>query len=270
MSTMEYLHPHRRPNGRIQAAVFDFDGTFSTLRCGWEKVMKSLMLECISGSTGPYDPALVQKVRNYIDSSTGIQTIYQMEWLKQETDKAGHGSPEWDAWYYKDEYNRRLMAAIRDRITAVESGEKAPEEFLIKGAVEFLNTLRDAGIEVYLASGTDHRDVMHEAAALGIADAFTEVRGAPERLAACSKEAVIRMILEEKNLPGEALLLVGDGKVEIALGAAAGAFTIGAATNEDTREGINPKKRERLIAAGADVLVGDFSELDALKAWLGI
>ena len=27
--------------------LFDFDGTISTLRCGWEKVMKPLMLEMI-------------------------------------------------------------------------------------------------------------------------------------------------------------------------------------------------------------------------------
>ena len=78
------------------------------------------------------------------------------------------------------------------------------------------------------------------------------------------------MILEEKNLPGEALLLVGDGKVEIALGAECGAFTIGAATNEEALEGVNPIKRERLIKVGADIIIGDFQNLPELKAWLGI
>lgn len=265
------LITNRLPKGRIKAAVFDFDGTFSTLRCGWERVMKPLMLESISGGKKEaYPPELEEKVDNYIDTSTGIQTVYQMQWLKEETEKAGFGSEEKDAWYYKDEYNRRLMEEIKGRIKSLETKEKSPDDFLIKGAKEFLKMLIDSGIEVYLASGTDHKDVVKEASALGVADKFTEIKGAPERKAACSKEAVIKMILEEKNLPGEALLLVGDGKVEIALGKECGAFTIGAATDEEHLEGLNPVKRERLIKAGADIIIGDFQNLTALKNWLGI
>ena len=135
---------------------------------------------------------------------------------------------------------------------------------------QFLQLLHDAGVALYLASGTDHKDVVKEASALGVADKFTEIKGAPERKAACSKEAVIKMILEEKNLPGEALLLVGDGKVEIALGKECGAFTIGTATDEEHLEGLNPVKRDRLIKAGADIIIGDFQNLTALKNWLGI
>lgn len=268
---IEYINKEKLPKGRIKAAVFDFDGTFSTLRCGWEKVMKPLMLECISGGKkDSYPIELEEKIDKYIDASTGIQTVYQMQWLKEEVEKAGFSDENHDAWYYKDEYNRRLLNEISGRIKALNNKEKCPEDFLIKGAVDFLETLINSGIEVYLASGTDHCDVVKEAAALGVADKFTEIKGAPERKAACSKEAVIKMILEEKNLPGEALLLVGDGKVEIALGAECGAFTIGAATNEEALEGVNPIKRERLIKAGADIIIGDFKNLPELKAWLGI
>ena len=46
---LEMLHPDHLPKGKVKAAIFDFDGTFSTLRCGWEKVMRKLMLELISG-----------------------------------------------------------------------------------------------------------------------------------------------------------------------------------------------------------------------------
>lgn len=264
---LEILHPEHCPQGTIRAAIFDFDGTFSTLRCGWEKVMKPLMLEYISGGQG-WDEELEEKVDAYIDASTGIQTVYQMQWLAEEVEKAGFGQPERDAWWYKDEYNRRLMEQVAQRLGRLESGEDQPEQYLVAGAVEFLKALRNAGIEVYLASGTDHKDVVHEATVLGVADVFSSIKGAPERQAACSKEAVLKMILEEKNLPGESLLLVGDGKVEIALGAACGAYTLGAATNEKALRGVNPIKRERLIKAGADVIVGDFENLEELLAWL--
>ena len=264
---LEIIKPDHLPQGTIRVAIFDFDGTFSTLRCGWEQVMRPLMLEYISGGQG-YDQALEQKVDAYIDASTGIQTVYQMQWLAEQVEAAGYGVPGRDAWWYKDEYNRRLMEQVSVRIGRLESGEEQPEQYLVAGAVEFLKALKQAGIQVYLASGTDHKDVVHEATVLGVADFFTEIKGAPERKAACSKEAVLKMILEEQNLPGECLLLVGDGKVEIALGAQCGAYTLGAATREEERWGLNPVKRERLLKAGADVIVGDFTDLQGLLAWI--
>ena len=63
MSTMEYLHPHRRPNGRIQAAVFDFDGTFSTLRAA-----SNVFLDANLG----YDPNNVFLNINRIDVTQAI------------------------------------------------------------------------------------------------------------------------------------------------------------------------------------------------------
>lgn len=271
MTNLEILHPDRRPAGRLRAAIFDFDGTFSTLRCGWERVMRPLMLEMISGADAADAPAALQReVDDYIDASTGIQTVYQMRWLSQRVAAAGRAVPGRDEWWYKDEYNRRLMAQVEDRIARLARGEESPAQYLVAGAVPFLQLLRAADIEVYLASGTDDCDVRREAAVLGVADCFTAIMGAPEHRAACSKEAVMEMILEQKKLPGDELLMIGDGKVEIALGAAAGAFTLGAATDEVHLAGLNPVKRTRLAAAGADVITGDFENLPALRAWLGI
>ena len=102
---IEILHPIRIPRGRIRAAVFDFDGTISTLRCGWESVMRGLMLELLSDGS----KELEEEIDAYIDSSTGIQTVYQMKWLKERVEKAGRGDPAHDVWWYKDEYNRWLM-----------------------------------------------------------------------------------------------------------------------------------------------------------------
>ena len=57
--------------------------------------------------------------------------------------------------------------------------------------------------------------------------------------------------------------------IQAILGAAVGAFTIGAATNEGARQGVDETKRRRLIAAGADVIVGDFGDVSALMTRLG-
>ena len=126
--------------------------------------------------------------------------------------------------------------------------------------------LAEHGIEIYIASGTDDADVKREASLLGIAHLVQEVKGAPYHKKDCSKEAVIRELIQTQGLTGKELMVVGDGKVEIQLGAAVGAITIGVATEEILQDGTyNKKKLDKLQAAGADYIVPDFIQL--LQMW---
>lgn len=47
---MEILSNLESERPKLKVTLFDFDGTISTLRCGWEDIMEPLMLEIISGS----------------------------------------------------------------------------------------------------------------------------------------------------------------------------------------------------------------------------
>ena len=265
---MEVLHSNtaRTP---VRAVLFDFDGTVSTLRCGWEAVMKPLMLEMISGGK-PWDTALEKEVEDYISESTGIQTIHQMKWLAATVHERGNNpGASTDPWWYKGEYNRRLMENVSKRVESLSSGQVPNTMYLITGSEDFLRALCERGVKLYVASGTDHPDVCHEAAALGLDKYFTLIAGAPVGEENCSKEKVMAQLLEAEGLHGDEVAVIGDGKVEIRLGCEAGARTIGLATNE--REGgVDAVKRERLIKAGADVFAGDFSEKEALLAFLGL
>ena len=49
-----------------------------------------------------------------------------------------------------------------------------------------------------------------------------------------------------------------------------GARAIGLASDEEHRHGVNPVKRERLVKAGADIITGDFNELNELLTFLGL
>lgn len=266
---MEILHS-TVPTCPIRAMVLDFDGTISTLRCGWETVMEPLMLEMICGKTEPSE-AIRKEVAAYIDESTGIQTILQMKWLANAVQEKGlnPGMPT-DPWFYKAEYNRRLMLQVQQRLNRLKSGEEAPEAYLMAGSRAFLENLCSRGIRLYVASGTDHPDVVNEATCLGVAQYFTQIAGAPVGSENCSKEKVIAELLDAQKLPGEQLAVIGDGKVEIRLGKEAGARTIGLAGNERQRRGIDEVKRQRLIAAGADVITGDYLEPDAIFEFLGL
>lgn len=250
--------------GPVRAVLFDFDGTISTLRHGWEAVMKPLMLEVLSPAGGPFE----EMVDRYIDESTGIQTIAQMKWLSETVRRLGLRAE--DPWHYKAEYNRRLMETVGARLRSLESGVLNREDFLIAGSEAFLQSLHDRGVRLYVASGTDHPDVVREVAALGLEGYFDLVAGAPTGSENCSKEAVIGRLLRDEGLTGGDFAVIGDGKVEIRLGREACARTVGLATDEARRSGVDPVKRERLIKAGADAIAGDFLDLRALLDFLGL
>ncbi len=263
----------RNPNTAktpVRAVLFDFDGTISTLRCGWELVMKPLMLEMISGSSA-WTAELEAEVDAYINESTGIQTIHQMKWLAATVHERGmNPTAPTDPWWYKDEYNRRLMENIQTRLARLTGGEAAQTDFVMAGSEDFLKALCGRGVKLYVASGTDHPDVLNEVAALGLTKYFTHIAGAPVKQENCSKEKVIAQLMEAEGLRGDDFAVIGDGKVEIRLGSEAGARTIGLASNEKDRCGVDEIKRERLIKAGADVIAGDFLETDALLSFLGL
>ena len=244
----------------VKAAVFDFDGTVSTLRCGWETVMEGVMTEQLAGSLPAAE--LRQRIRDYIDESTGLQTICQMEWLADSVRRLCGREPL-DPWDYKDIYNARLLETVNVRVAALENGSAAPEDFLVPGSREFLELLARRGVRVFVASGTDDPDVRREAWLLGIAPLVSEIRGSQVRRKDNSKADVIRRILTGQNLSGSELMTVGDGKVEIALGREAGAAAIGIASDERRFGGhFNEKKLEKLTRAGADYIAADFTPLN--------
>jgi len=255
---------------KLKAVIFDFDGTLSTLRHGWEKIMEPLMIEMISGNS-EVDEDLLKEVKDYINQSTGLQTYYQMKWLAEAVKRHGKNTGTiQDPWWYKAEYNRRLMEPVNKRIKKIQSGKSTICEYLIRGSKEFLEALFARSIEIYVASGTDHPDVNHETEVLGLKKYFKEVSGAPLGEAKCSKEAVIKKLLEDRKLNGSELVVIGDGKIEIALGRQVGAVTLGVASDEEKRCGVNFVKKQRLIKAGAHAIVGDFRNLDELLNWLGL
>ena len=206
-------------------------------------------------------------VRKYIDESTGIQTIFQMRWLAEEITRRGKTAE--DPWAYKDEYNRRLMLEVQRRRDAVTAGLESAETYTVPGAKAFLDALRERGVRMYAASGTDEEDVRAEAKVLGFDGYFEEIAGAKRGADDCSKEAVLRRLVRSgENLN---LLVVGDGKVEIALGREAGALTLGIASQDApgcTEPGMNLQKYRRLAAAGAHAIAADFTELEEILAWI--
>ena len=250
-------------------ALFDFDGTLSLIRQGWQEVMTGLMLEilCDTG-TSESEEELTALILDFITELTGKQTIYQMIRLTEEVERRGKKPQE--PLVYKREYNDRLLAKIADRREALRAAELKPEDLLVKGSYAFLDALREWGVKLHLASGTDEQYVKEEAALLGLPDYFEgRIFGAQDDYKSFSKAMVIERLICEEQIDGAELIGFGDGYVEIENVKTAGGTSIGLATDE-TGESDQPDawKRERLIAAGADVIVADFQPRDQILAYL--
>ena len=254
--------------GCIRSALFDFDGTISLIREGWQQIMVPMMVEVLAETRQHEDESVVrQVVTAYVEELTGKQTIYQMLRLCEEVAKRG-GVPR-SALEYKRSYLALLWQHIKDRVAALESGAVGPDDLCVPGSRALLRELQQRGVTLYLASGTDLADVRREAHALGLDEFFPErVFGALDRYWEFSKAQLIADIMEQHQLAGPQFLGVGDGYVEIENTKAAGGIAVGVASDEARRTGINHWKRERLIRAGADIIIPDFRELESLIAYL--
>lgn len=255
--------------GNIRHVVFDFDGTISLIRDGWQNVMVPMMVEFLQTETDTSETReqLEAIVVEFVDRLTGKQTIYQMIQLAEEIEKRG-GKPK-EPLLYKDAYNNRLLPIVDQRITALADGSLSAESLRVPKALEFLQSLDELGIECYLASGTDVEFVKNEAGLLGVAKHLKGgIFGALREYKKFSKAMIIQKILSDFDLSGSELLIVGDGYVEIENAKAVDAIAVGVASVEDNIYNMNADKRDRLIRAGADIIIPDFQEGEQLLRYL--
>ncbi len=245
---------------RIKNALFDFDGTLSLIREGWQQVMIPYFLEEMAKCPNCPDAKTTEDiVTEFVDRLTGKQTIYQCMALVDEIKKYG-GNPETPK-YYKDEYVRRLMERIRDRREGLANGTLKPEDYLVRGSVEFLTLLKSHGVTMFLASGSDEPQVKEEVALLGLTEFFgNNIYGAKDATVDCSKDLVIKELLATDGVAGNQLIAFGDGFVEIELVVGAGGYGVAVATDEKHPGVLDNHKREKLLRAGAGMCIPDFSD----------
>jgi phosphoglycolate phosphatase len=264
---MEILRPDL-PRGRFRFVLFDFDGTLSLIREGWPQVMIPMMVSVLRETgTAESEAELTAAVEEFVMRLNGKQTIYQMIQLADEVRRRG-GTPL-EPLAYKHRYHDLLMARIQGRLTALESGAAKSEEWTVPGSHELLENFRRRGLTLYLASGTDLKYVRREAELLGVADYFGEhIYGALDDYHDFSKRMIIERILQENNLRGEELLGFGDGFVEIEEIKRAGGVAVAVASDEVKRRGVHAWKRDRLVQAGADIVVPEYRRRQRLLAYL--
>ena len=256
------------PRGRFCSVLFDFDGTLSLIREGWPQVMIPMMVEVLRETgTEESEKDLNQAVEEFVMRLNGRQTIFQMMQLAEEVRRRG-GQPL-EPLAYKHRYHDLLMERIRDRLAALEKGTATPEEWTVPGSHALLEALHRRGATLFLASGTDLKYVRHEVGLLGLTSFFGDhIYGALDEYKSFSKKMIIDKIIRDHGLHGEELLGFGDGFVEIEEVKSVGGVAVAVASDEVNRRGVNAWKRNRLIRAGADIVIPEYRKHERLLSYL--
>ncbi|MCK4282862.1 MAG: HAD family hydrolase [Candidatus Brocadiae bacterium] len=267
-TSVEIIHEPER-KAPPQHVLFDFDGTLSLIREGWPSIMVPMMVEILQ-ATGTDESAerLHDCAFEFVMQLNGKQTIYQMIRLAEEVEGRG-GTPE-DPFVYKQMYLDRLMEHIGNRREALQSGAATPEEMVVPHSLEILTALKERGVALYVASGTDQCYVDEEARLLGLDGYFGEhIYGAQKDYKRFSKQAVIENILSKNRVEGSLLLGFGDGYVEIQNIKSVGGTAVAVASDEAGRSGKPDQwKRDRLMGVGADIVIPDFQDYKALLNYI--
>ena len=152
-----------------------------------------------------------------------------------------------------------LNDRIRHRLDDLRSGEAPPEKYLVPGARALLESLRERGMRLYLASGTDQDYMRDEADLLDVSRYFDGgVYGALDDYKSFSKKILIQRLIAGAECQGEEILGFGDGYVEIENVKEVGGVAVGVATAEPECRVVDEWKRTRLAGVGADFIVPNF------------
>ena len=259
---LENLHPDVSA-AHVRVVLFDFDGTLSLIRSGWMDVMIPMMMELLSEVAKDETEAQIREVvEEFVWRLTGKQTIYQTIELAEQIRKRG-GTPK-DPLEYKRMYLDRLWVQVRDRVKALKEGAP-PDQYMVPGSRQLLEALRERGLRMYLASGTDEFYMKEEARLLDVTKYFDGgVFGALDDYKSFSKAILIQRIIQNAECEGREFLGFGDGYVEIQNVKQVGGVAVGVATDEPDCLKIDPWKRNRLAGVGADIIVPNYLESDRL------
>jgi phosphoglycolate phosphatase len=150
----------------------------------------------------------------------------------------------------------RLAGHYRDRFLAQRAGGGSEAQApLYPGALAALERLAASpATPLGVATGKARRGLDHVLASHGLGRFFATVQTADHHPSK-PHPSMLLAALAETGCDAATAVMVGDTEFDMAMGRAAGLATIGVSW------GYHP--RERLLAAGAGIVIEDFAELDA-------
>ena len=260
--------PGFAPRLGITHAVFDFDGTLSWLRHGWPEIMLEIFLPLLPRRADDTEPAVRKSLLADIYALNGKLTIHQMIRFTKRVRERGGTPPDPEG--LRQRFQATLDQRIAERAAKVREAKVHPADYVVHGAVALLEKISARGLKLFILSGTLEDRVCEEGELIGVARFFGARIIGSHADKPFSKLTHFEQILREERISGANLLSFGDGAVEIEATKKLGGLAIGVASDEmHNGSGVmEPHKRRALLTAGADALIADYREPDALLARL--
>jgi len=217
-------------------------------------LMLDMMMETLA-SLGPDPARLRAEAEEYVARLTGQDTYFQMAAFAGHVSRLGGDARSGEQ--YKAEFMARLEVRRSARLQGIADGLVPPDALLIPGTRALLAALFDAGFPLYLASGSDHNEIVTESRLLEIDRYFTGIHGSSP--AQPTKRELLRKLVDS-GIPPPAILTFGDGRTEIEETALIGGVAVGVASDEPDCASVDTRKRGWLIDAGAHYIIPNYLE----------
>ena len=263
------LLPGFTPRPEATHVIFDFDGTLSWIRHGWPEVMQSLMVARFPLAAGESPDDLRISLFKDMYRFNGRPTSVYMEAMSRQIQERG---AEADPSEMLEAYLVQLDQIANGRNEQIRSESCNQDEFIVFGGRALIELMVARGLRVIILSGNPHGQVNEEAELLDLSRyCHGHVYGFKDANN-FSKQSVIEELMAAENFSGENLIAIGDGAGEIMATKALGGLAVAVCSDEeDNGSGlVDEHKRTTLVDAGADGVIADYREPEALlKTMLG-
>ena len=165
-------------------------------------------------------------------------------------------------------YENVLNGYCRDR--NLKKAKYTPELFRVKGSIEFMHFLKDAGVKNYFVTGAVvqqgmgmYEEVETLGYTIGPGELVEDIIGSSwdKKI---PKDEIMANLLNKLHIEGKKVLVVGDGRSEIAAGIHMGALTVSRLPKNAARQ------RELHMALKTNLIIEDYLEKAIAKVFKSI
>jgi phosphoglycolate phosphatase len=265
-SSIELL-PGFMPRPRATHVVFDFDGTLSWLRHGWTEVAQSVIGARFPLREGETTAEIRAHLFREMFRFNGRPTpLFTNEMAVQIRQRGG----EADANELLEAFLQPLNANAQERYAQLRNGTATPGDFIVHGGRALLELLTVRGLRIIILSGNPHDQITAEAEMLGLTGFCNGHVYGHTDANNFTKQAVLEKLIAEESFTGEEFVMFGDGAAEIEAARNLGGLAIAVCSdeNENGSGRVDENKRSVLLETGANVVIADYREPEALLQML--
>ncbi len=241
----------------------------------------------------------LEETDRFCVESAGLSALTQMEWairraveentIEINCDKSTNSEiikRIWSGNEYYDDLNEtaEMTAMIKEKTPRLfklyegvlngycrdknlEEAKKNPNKYIIAGSMEFMKFLRDNGVKNYFVTGAVvekgmgmHEEVETLGYKIGEGEIVEDIIGSTwtEKL---PKDMIMKKLLKELNADGSEVLVVGDGRAEIAASYEMGAVAISRLSE------LAEYQRGLHIKLGTNIIVKDYLDKNLMSCF---